>query len=226
MWWSWSYFRTIWWENLPHGMFDWTTNCRSYRSDESEQLSPSQVFLHSSTRPFVQSTDCSRSDDFSFKLENPIIETKSEPNQSSADLTESETPSIEAFHTNLVHGILKDLKLLVFIDTMTSFLSDGQLERLSVRLELVAYPNFLVLNEPISGLDSSSSIMVIDLLKTLAKSSPKMAILLTIHQPSYKFLSWQTNNFIKSEWKLDLWRTSEQNVGDLWIFWSSCSNAW
>lgn len=62
---------------------------------------------------------------FSSKLKNAIIETKSEPNQSSADLTESETPSIEVFHTNLVHGILKDLRLLVCIDTRTSSLSGG-----------------------------------------------------------------------------------------------------
>ena len=122
-------------------------------------------------------------------MENPIIETKSEPNQSNADLTESETPSIEAFHTNLVHRILEDLGLLVCIDTRTSSLSGGQLKRSSIALELVANPNFLVLDEPTSGLDSSPSTMVIDLLKTLEKSSPKMAILPTIHQPSYKLLS-------------------------------------
>lgn len=128
----------------------------------------------------------------SSKLENPKIEAETVRDVPDVDVNGSTHPqnSVEdMFHTKLVHGILKDLGLLVCIDTRISSLSGGQLKRLSIALELVANPNFLVLDEPTSGLDSSSSAIVIDLLKTLAKSSPKMAILLTIHQPSYKLLS-------------------------------------
>lgn len=124
----------------------------------------------------------------SSKLENPTA--RGIPSEHPADLTGTEsTVTGHIFHSRLVHNILKDLGLLVCIDTRISSLSGGQLKRLSIALELVASPNFLVLDEPTSGLDSSSSAIVIDLLKTLAKSNPKMAILLTIHQPSYKLLS-------------------------------------
>lgn len=60
--------------------------------------------------------------------------------------------------------------------------------------------------------------MVTDLLKTLAKSGPKMAILLTIHQPSYKFLSCfdklitlsnQNGNYILEERKKKMLETCE-----------------
>lgn len=127
----------------------------------------------------------------SSKLENPKVEAdviRDVPDVDANGSTQQDSVQ-EMFHTKLVHGILKDLGLLVCIDTRISSLSGGQLKRLSIALELVANPNFLVLDEPTSGLDSSSSAIVIDLLKTLAKSSPKMAILLTIHQPSYKLLS-------------------------------------
>ncbi|KAK9760467.1 hypothetical protein K7432_015470 [Basidiobolus ranarum] len=65
----------------------------------------------------------------------------------------------------------------------TRSLSGGEKRRVAIGLELVSEPAILILDEPLSGLDSFSASMVIDILHELAKGPNKTTVILTIHQP-------------------------------------------
>jgi ABC-type multidrug transport system ATPase subunit len=78
--------------------------------------------------------------------------------------------------------ILGDLGLDQEVDTFVDNLSGGQKKRLSIAMELVDDPMILFLDEPTTGLDSSSSTQCIRLLKQLALEGK--TIICTIHTPS------------------------------------------
>lgn len=79
-------------------------------------------------------------------------------------------------------SILKQLGLFNSLDTTVKNLSGGQQKRLSIAIELVDDPKVLFLDEPTTGLDSSSSTQCIKLLKRLADEGK--TIIATIHTPS------------------------------------------
>ncbi|XP_037826696.1 ATP-binding cassette sub-family G member 1-like [Lucilia sericata] len=82
----------------------------------------------------------------------------------------------------LIEQILDRLKLSNTKHTRCNRLSGGQMKRLSIALELIDNPAILFLDEPTTGLDSSSSFDTIQLLQLLANEG--RTIVCTIHQPS------------------------------------------
>ncbi|KAI1304089.1 ATP-binding cassette sub-family G member 1 [Halotydeus destructor] len=85
--------------------------------------------------------------------------------------------------------VIKYLNLETCAKTYMKKCSGGQLKRVCIGVELVSQPDILVLDEPTTGLDSSTAYQVISILRKLSESKDKPpAILATIHQPSSKLL--------------------------------------
>ncbi|CAG9767649.1 unnamed protein product [Ceutorhynchus assimilis] len=82
----------------------------------------------------------------------------------------------------LIDDILSTLGLSKLKNTLCGSLSGGQKKRLSIALEMIDDPQILFLDEPTTGLDSSSSNQCIQMLKSLAQRG--RTIICTIHQPS------------------------------------------
>ncbi|XP_057955398.1 ABC transporter G family member 23 [Malania oleifera] len=76
-------------------------------------------------------------------------------------------------------------------------ISGGERKRVSIGLELINNPPILLLDEPTSGLDSSSALLVIELLSLMAKAKQR-AVVITIHQPSYRILQYISSFLILS----------------------------
>lgn len=92
----------------------------------------------------------------------------------------STVPSSEK--NKIVDEILVTLKLSETKRVRAAGLSGGQKKRLSIALELVSNPMVMFLDEPTTGLDSSSCTTCITLLKQLTQQGK--TIICTIHQPS------------------------------------------
>jgi len=60
--------------------------------------------------------------------------------------------------------------------------SGGERKRTSIGVELLTNPSMLFLDEPTTGLDSSTALQVVELLKLLSRKG--VNVMSTIHQPS------------------------------------------
>ncbi|KAK0075102.1 hypothetical protein PV325_007354 [Microctonus aethiopoides] len=82
----------------------------------------------------------------------------------------------------LIDDILETLDLIKAKETRCNHLSGGQKKRLSIALELIDNPPVMFLDEPTTGLDSSSTLQCISMLQNLTRNG--RTIICTIHQPS------------------------------------------
>ena len=85
-------------------------------------------------------------------------------------------------HKVLVDLDLYDIRNLKVGNPLKKFISGGQRKRLNIALELIREPFLLFVDEPTSGLSSTDSEIVIDLLKE--QSHKGKLVFVNIHQPS------------------------------------------
>ena len=100
-----------------------------------------------------------------------------------------------------VKRVLDDLDLWEIRDLkvgspLNKMISGGQRKRLNIGLELIREPSILFVDEPTSGLSSSDSLMVMNLLKQQASNG--RLVIVNIHQPSSKVF-----RLIDKLWVLD-----------------------
>lgn len=77
---------------------------------------------------------------------------------------------------------MKDAENVLIGSPEKKGISGGQRKRVNLAMELLTDPSILFLDEPTSGLSSEDALIVMNLLRELARSGK--TILLTIHQPS------------------------------------------
>jgi len=94
----------------------------------------------------------------------------------------SENEIVQRVHKILVDLDLYDTRNLQVGNALNKFISGGQRKRLNIALELIREPFILFVDEPTSGLSSSDSDIVIDLLKE--QSLKGKLVIINIHQPS------------------------------------------
>lgn len=93
--------------------------------------------------------------------------------------------------------ILENLGLEIHAETFVNKLSGGQKKRLSIAMELVDDPSVIFLDEPTTGLDSSSSTQCLRLLSKLAQEGK--TVICTIHTPSALQFNMFDNLYVLAE---------------------------
>lgn len=79
--------------------------------------------------------------------------------------------------------LLEDLRLTKVYKSKMKKVSGGQRKRTVIGIELISNPEILFLDEPTTGLDATSALKLVELLKKWAVEKQKIVIL-SIHQPS------------------------------------------
>ena len=77
-------------------------------------------------------------------------------------------------------------------------ISGGEKKRVAIGIELVTFPGLLFLDEPTTGLDSTTAQNLIETLRGIARKTA-MTIILTIHQPRASILNLFTRIIFMSQ---------------------------
>lgn len=117
-----------------------------------------------------------------------------------------------------VEGLISLLGLNNSRDTFIEKLSGGERIRVSLGIELLGDPPIILLDEPISGLDSFNALNILTVAKALAGMGK--TVLLTIHQPSYKMLSYFDRLILMSQGSV----LFQGQLGDCIQFFSECGH--
>jgi ABC-type multidrug transport system ATPase subunit len=99
-------------------------------------------------------------------------------------------------YDQLVRSVLHVLMLNDCADTLVPRCSGGQVRRLSIGVELLGFPQLMLLDEPTTGLDFVSALQTVRLLRSLTEFAYRPGILCTIHQPSAEILSLFTHLYL------------------------------
>ncbi|KAJ1801592.1 hypothetical protein LPJ59_000157 [Coemansia sp. RSA 2399] len=105
-----------------------------------------------------------------------------------------------------VDDVMRQMRLSHVADTRIGDagmrgVSGGERKRVSIGIELVTDPSILVLDEPSSGLDSSSAEMVVKLIKEMSRER-SLTTLMTIHQPGAEMVAQFDKLILLSQGKL------------------------
>lgn len=101
-------------------------------------------------------------------------------------------------------------------DTLLRNLSGGERIRVSLGIEMLGNPPILLLDEPISGLDSFNALNILETARRIADIGK--TVLITIHQPSYKMAQYFDKIIIMCEGS----PVFEGTMGDCIKFFESC----
>ncbi|ODV79109.1 uncharacterized protein CANTADRAFT_6284 [Suhomyces tanzawaensis NRRL Y-17324] len=92
--------------------------------------------------------------------------------------------------STLIESLLEVLELTAIrnericsFSTHSTTLSGGEQRRVSMAIQLLSKPSILFLDEPTTGLDTSSSLKLVRVLKKLASPEYGITVVLSIHQP-------------------------------------------
>ncbi len=83
----------------------------------------------------------------------------------------------------LIRMGLANIRDSIIGDEQVRGISGGQRKRVNIALELLTEPSLLFLDEPTSGLDGTSTLEILQILRSLANAGAGKTIILTIHQP-------------------------------------------
>ncbi|KAJ2723313.1 hypothetical protein GGI07_002741 [Coemansia sp. Benny D115] len=124
----------------------------------------------------------------------------------SAELRLSDTKYTKQEKRDRVDTVMRQLRLTHVRDSQIGGygargVSGGERKRVSIGTELATDPSILVLDEPSSGLDSSSAEMVVKLTKEMSHAR-NLCTLMTIHQPSAEMVDMFDKIIILAQGKL------------------------
>lgn len=94
-------------------------------------------------------------------------------------------------HKKVEHRVNELIDILGLTGSKNTFigkLSGGEKMRVSIGLELLGDPLVLLVDEPLSGLDSYNAVNILDILRKI--SDMGTTVLVTIHQPSYMMMNY------------------------------------
>ncbi|XP_053208421.1 ATP-binding cassette sub-family G member 4-like [Panonychus citri] len=100
------------------------------------------------------------------------------------------------YHNYLITQVQKDLCLGRCWDVKVSRCSGGEIKRLSMAVELISNPKVIILDEPTTGLDSTSAFHCIEVLNCLTEMESPPGIIASIHQPSSELLNLFHNVYV------------------------------